>query len=308
LAVCVTSRVELPFEAAMPSGAIVVVRRATSADGDAVAALNERLDTDDRYARFFTGAGASRAFVDRWLGAPDGDVLVAMVGAKAVGEAGCVPGARGWCELGITVDRAFRGWLGPYLLDVVLALAGERGHGAVVADVLATNRQMLGLVASRGHAVMPSGDLSVVRVLLGTREPVPGWGERTERPRALVEFGRAGSTATLALAHAGYDVVACPGPRAAHARRWSCPALAGATCPLVAGADVVLAAGGGDERGASLLGAIRRTHPDTPVCDVAGEPSAAAIVAVADEARGADRDEERPSAAAAGAGASRGDD
>jgi hypothetical protein len=270
----------------MPTGETVVVRRATPEDRDAVADLYERLDADDRYCRFFTGAGATREFVEHWLDAPGGDVLVAMVGDRAVGEAGYVLAASGWCDLGITVDRAFRGWLGPFLLDAVLALAGERGHDAVVADVLATNRSMLALVASRGYAVLPSDDLAVVRVLLGTHGVVPGWSTRHARPRALVELGHAGSTAARALADAGYDVVACPGPDTSRARRWRCPALAGRTCPLVAGADVVVTTAGGDARAAEVLAEVRRAHPGAPMCEVAAGATPAEVVAAADDVTG----------------------
>jgi hypothetical protein len=275
--------VAVPIEIAMPSGEAVVIRAATAADRDAVAALYARLDADDRYRRFFTGAGPSLSFVDGWLASPDGDVLVAVVDQRVVAEAGYAVDPSGWCQLGITVDPDFRGWLGPYLLDVVLARAGEHGHRAVVADVLATNRSMLKLAASRGYAVLPSDDLAVVRLVLATDGPVPGWGPRRSRRRALVELGRAGSATTRALADAGYDVVACRGPYVTKARRWRCPVLGGRPCPLVAGADVVVATVG-DARDADLLDAVRRTHPGVPHCVVDPKAGAAAIVDAADHA------------------------
>jgi hypothetical protein len=275
--------VALPNRIVGPRGRTVVIRPASPDDQDAIAALYARLDPEDRYARFFTGSGVGPAFIEGWLTKPGNDVVIALVEATAVAEAGYAVDGAGWCQLGITVDRDHRGWLGPYLLDLVLTRAGEHGHPAVVADVLATNRSMLALVAARGYAVLPSDDLSVVRVLLGTHDVVPGWGPRRARRRALVELGHAGSLATQALSDAGYDVVACRGPFATKARRWRCPALAGRSCPLVAGADVVVTDAGRDARDADLLDAVRRLHPGVPLCVVGADARAADVVAAADK-------------------------
>ena len=50
--------------------------------------------------------------------------------------------------------HAWRGWLGPYLLDALVSAARDRGVPGLEADVLVTNQPMLALLRSRGCATM----------------------------------------------------------------------------------------------------------------------------------------------------------
>jgi hypothetical protein len=261
------------------------VRAATPADVPGVLALYARLDTDDRYRRFFGVSTPSPELVSRWIDGPGGLVLVAVGGDLIVAEAGYAPTSSGGFTLGITVDPTHRGWLGPYLLDRLLAEAHERGVEAVVADVLATNRPMLHVLAARGYALLPSDDPTILRVVLGTSGPVPGWTDG-QRRRAVVELTGVGNPAVRALATAGYDVVVCRGPDATRSRRWRCPALDGRPCPLAGGADVIVAPGEPTARQEEVVAAVRRAHPRTPICLLAPGGRPEDIVAAVAEAAG----------------------
>jgi hypothetical protein len=273
---------QLPARFGIGAGA-VVVRRATLLDVPALRDLYDRLGATDRYRRFFCGGQPTRSTVERWVGGGDSIVVVAECGGRIVADAGVAraPGRR--FELGIAVDPGRRGWLGPYLLDVVLRLASAAGVDAVAADVLATNGPMLGLLASRGAAVLPSADPAVVRLLLGTTTAVPGWdGSPPGRARVLLGPG-AGAGAATALERAGYDVVSCRGPGAPScARRWHCPVLDGAPCPLVDGADVVVLPGADGPPAATAVGAALPTvHPDAVVVRARpGAPPSEVVAAV----------------------------
>lgn len=259
---------------ALPGGASVQIRPVRPDDVDGLLSLFGRLGAEDRYRRFFSSYHPSRRFVERMttLSERGGVALVATVRAEeaeeaeeVVGEASCslLPG--GNAELGITVDRRWRGWLGPSLLDALLEAAAARGIGNVEAEVLAVNGPMLKLARSRGAVVTGRPEASVVRVVMGADSSTPTWSDDHDRPRLLVELTE-GWGGRAAAERAGLRVIACPGP-AGRAR--PCPALAGAPCPLARDADAIVlprtsgrAAGGAD----ALLAAHQRLHPGVPVC------------------------------------------
>ncbi|HEY8546671.1 MAG TPA: hypothetical protein VIL36_16540 [Acidimicrobiales bacterium] len=276
----------------LPGGRALVVRAVTPADADGLAALYGRLSDGDLRNRFFTVYRPDREFVERIAGveARGGYGLVAEVrtpddggddgdgegdgeGAGAgdaprlVAEAGWFPLPDGDGELAIAVDRDWRGWLGPVLLDALLETAAARGVPNLEAEVLVTNGPMQRLARSRGVAALPSDDWVSSRLLIGTRGPTPTWPGTHERPRVLVETPGGRWHAAPAAESAGLDVLACSGPHGRRGRRGRCPALEGRECPLVAGADVVVAAWSpDDEVGAAIVRSHRRLHPGVPVC------------------------------------------
>ncbi len=141
-------------------------------------------------------------------------------------------------ELAITVDAGWRGWLGPYLLDALVATAAAHGVPNLEADILVSNGPMIALVRSRGYVTMPRPDWSIMRVLIGAASRAPGWPPSHDGLRVLVEGIGGGWHADEAAAGAGLKVLGCAGPNR-HAR---CPALAGQPCPLAAGADAIVLA------------------------------------------------------------------
>lgn len=272
----VSSRALRPLRrVTLPGGRTLTIRPLTAADSDSLVLLYATLNEEDLYRRFFSGRPPPDTFVARMACAQDrgGFGLVATVEGP-----GAVPGRlvaeatyellpNGDGELGITVAAEARGWLGPYLLDALVEQAAARGVPNLEADVLVTNRRMLTMLANRGFVVLDHDEQpATVRVAIGTARRVPSWpGTHHTRPRLLVEVPGGRWHAEGAARRAGFQVLACPGPR----RGWShCPALQGEPCPLVTGADVVVHTGSaeGAETSQSLLRAHHRLHGSIPLC------------------------------------------
>ncbi len=258
----------LPRSLSLATGARLLVRELEPDDLDAVTNLYARLDPEATYRRFFSGSPPRAAFFERLVAIADrGGCSVVAVDPDAPPERAIVAEAdferlsddRG--EVAVTVDRRWRGWLGPYLLDVLCREAARRGIRDLQADILTCNRPMRALTRHRGEAYLPESDWQTVRVVFSTTGPAPSW-PPTDAPKALVELRSMSFDALAELAAAGFD------PRACTMRRSGapdCPLLAGGECPLAAGADVVVVAlPDGDERD-GLLAAHRERHPDVQV-------------------------------------------
>jgi hypothetical protein len=87
---------------------------------------------------------------------------------RIVGEAGYNLLTSGHGELGMTVARGWRSWLGAYLLDALFDIASVAGVPYLEADVLTMDRPMLHLLASRGSMVPGYRNSSVVRYITAT--------------------------------------------------------------------------------------------------------------------------------------------
>ena len=263
-----------------------------ASDAGPMRALYGRLSEDDRYRRFFSYCPPSDRFVDRMasVGERGGFGVVASVASaeapapsgvpvpsgvpapsgappqpatgEIVSEASfsLLPG--GDAELGITVDARARGWLGPYLLDILVDEAARRRIPNLQAEVLAANRSMNALLAARGSAVLDYYDCpSVIRLVIGTAGRSPAWPVEPDRLRLVVESPAGRWRAIKEARRAGFVVMICP---AAGRKLARCPALHGTPCPLAGGADVILDAER-EERAACLLAAHRDLHPGVPV-------------------------------------------
>lgn len=257
-------------------GRVLTVRPATAADADRLEALYAGLDTEDAYRRFFSVFRPDHAFMERIATASErgGDELVAVVSAgdgdvgEVVAEAGWTPLADGDGELSMVIAKGWRGWLGPFLLDLLLRRAAAKGVANLCADVLAVNGPMLALLANRGAARVDQTDWSVVRLRIGTSGTTPTWRSTRGKPRLLIEVPGATWHAGGAARRAGFDVLACGGPRGSPTR---CPALRGEPCPLVVAADVVVVSHPHDDDDWRALAAAHRSvHPDALI--VADDP------------------------------------
>lgn len=284
----------------LPSGGLLTVRPMIPADVDSLVALYDGLSDDDRYSRFFSSYRPPRSFFQRLASVVErgGYGVVATVGpdghaagasgdtAPVVGEASYELLPNGDGELGIVVATDHRGWLGPYLLDALVDAARSRGVPNLEADVLVTNRRMLGLLRARGYATMGSDDWTTLRLVVGTAGRVPTWPADPQthqpgRPRVLVETPGGRWQAGAEAQATGLQVIACSGARGARPR---CPVLAGQPCPLAAGADaIVVSSAPDDERWRAVADAHAELHPGVPVCvepranHRAGEPRLAAL-------------------------------
>ncbi len=156
----------------------LIVRTVTRADVDGLDALFEGLSNEDRYYRFFGFSHPGRAFLEQMTraGEEGGHRLVAIVSGqedRLVAEAGYAVLPDGNGEFAITVAAGWRGWLGPYLLDALVAAAAARGVPNLQADILLENAQMLALVSNRGY-VRLDREPSQVRVAIDAAQPCPG--------------------------------------------------------------------------------------------------------------------------------------
>ncbi len=254
----------------LPGGRSLGIRRVVARDAAGLKALFAGLDEADLYRRFFSGHSPPESFIDRMARVEEtgGIGLIAVLegldgSRRIVGEASCNPLPSGNGELGITVAPDARGWLGPYLLDVLVDQAARRGVANIEADVVVTNRRMLSLLHHRGCAVMDESDRpSIVRVTISTTRRVADWAGKHDKARVVIEAPGGHWRAAQALRDARFEVLVCPGPL----RGWSaCPALRGKPCPLAATADAIVDVVPG-EPGSSLLAAHRRLHPSVPLC------------------------------------------
>ena len=162
----------------LSGGRALTVRTVTSADIEGLDALFEGLSDEDRYRRFFGFSHPGRRFLEQMTQADEegGYRLVAVVSGaedQLVAEAGysMLPDGNG--EFALTVAAGWRGWLGPYLLDALVAAAAARGVPNLQADILLENAQMLALVASRGYVTL-ARESCQVRVAIDAGQPCPG--------------------------------------------------------------------------------------------------------------------------------------
>lgn len=265
----------LPITVDLPDGGALIARPVRHDDADALVALYAGLSDTDRRRRFFTQFRATRAWVLDWIDRcrEHGAGIVAEVAGSGelVGEAAYVETPAGTGDFSLTVDAAWRGWLGPYLLDLLVAQAAN-GVSNLEADILTDNRAMQAIARRRGAVIGAESDQTVTHVVVGTHGRIASWPDRPDqdgRLRVLVEVPGGRWARSPDLAAAGYEVLGCPGP---DRRVEPCPVLAGEPCPLAAAADAIVVAmpPGVVE---ALTSGHRRVHPDVPLV-VVGDRSA----------------------------------
>lgn len=154
---------------------VLTIRTVGRADIAGLDALFEGLSDEDRYRRFFGFSHPGPKFLEQMTRAAEegGYRLVAVVsGAEdtIVAEAGYAMLPDGNGEFALTVAAGWRGWLGPYLLDALVAAAAARRVPNLQADVLVENTRMLTLLASRGYVTLRHQSAEV-RVAIGAAQP-----------------------------------------------------------------------------------------------------------------------------------------
>jgi hypothetical protein len=254
----------------LADGARLEVRPTTAADAERICSLYATLSIGDRHRRFFSAFTPHLDWCRQWaeVGERGGFGVIAIVHRDGVadevaGEAGYAVRGDGDGDLAVTVASTWRGWLGPYLLDVLVRHAGAVGVANLQAEVLLENGPMLSLLRRRDPVAMGHDD-GIVRLSIGTTTAVPTWPPREHRPRVLVEVAGRRWSGERAAGAAGLATAMCAGPAARGAH--GCPVLEGGRCPLADDADaIVVLLDPDDERSAQLVAAHRAQSPGTPV-------------------------------------------
>jgi L-amino acid N-acyltransferase YncA len=227
----------------LPAGGTLRVRTATAADVDALGDLYRSLSVEDRQYRFFTASHPQRDTLERFVRANEcGGLWLVVVSDdnQVVADAGYAPLPNGDAEFAVTVAKVWRGWLGPYLLDVLAREAAAHGIPNLRAEILRENRRMLAVVQRRGYATVAQGDGTIASVTLATSGGPPGWPPVHDRPRLLIEGCGGRWRAEDEACRMGWAVITCGGPTSPSVPH--CPVLNGAPCPLVEGSDLVILA------------------------------------------------------------------
>jgi len=145
-------------DAVLTDGGTVTLRPIGPDDADSLAAFHSRLSPETVYNRFFAYRPTlSGADLERFT-TVDHDDRVALVATLLGQIVGVVrydrlPGTHDG-EVAFVIEDAHQGrGLGPILLEHLSAAARERGIRRFVADVLPTNRAMLGVFRTAGFAM-----------------------------------------------------------------------------------------------------------------------------------------------------------
>jgi hypothetical protein len=271
-----------PLRVKTADGRLLEVRHVVPSDLDAVRSLYERLTPDGVYRRFFTSVLPPPSYFERLVAIADrgGIGLLAFVDGELVGEVDVESLENGNGELAIVVDRRWRGWLGPYLVEMAAREAARRGIADLEAEILTCNRPMRAITRARGEAFLPTSDWQEARVVFPTSGSGPGW-PRRDGTRVLVEQRGVAFDAVAGLAAAGFHVVACAGRTSGRPR---CPVLDGADCPLASGAEVIVVSMPPGPDRQALLAAHSRGDVPVVVVEPSGVPLTAADLRAAVEA------------------------
>ena len=137
-------------------GGRVLIRRAGGHDLGALRDFLAGLSVRTRHLRFFTGAPPASPAMLAVLAAqrPGTDALVATWNGVIVGHAMAVdtagPAGPASTEIGVVVADAWQGrGVGSGLMRALAARARARGATTLVMEVMAENRRMLAMIASR---------------------------------------------------------------------------------------------------------------------------------------------------------------
>jgi RimJ/RimL family protein N-acetyltransferase len=146
----------------LPSGGRLEVRMMTLADADLLDQLYGTLSAADLRRRFFTAGRPSRRVVEYWaaIGEHGGFGVIAIAHqerVRPVAEAGYALLDDGFGELAITVVPDWRGWLGPFLVEVVAEHAAACGIPGLKAEILTDNTIMRRVLGHRGAVVAECG-------------------------------------------------------------------------------------------------------------------------------------------------------
>jgi hypothetical protein len=256
----------------LADGRQLEVRPTTAADGELLCGLFAAMTVADRSRRFFSAFKPRLEWCRHWaeVGSRGGFGVIAIVHERAATGGGVVAGEAGYAiradgdgDLAVTVAETWRGWLGPYLVDVLVRHASAHGLANLQADVLLENGPMLAILRRRGPVALEH-DSGAVRLSIGTSGSPPSWPRIDDRRRVLVEVAGGRWSGERAANDAGLSTVMCPGP--SRRGRDGCPVLEGGRCRLADGADaIIVLLDPDDNETAQLIESHRRMSPGVPI-------------------------------------------
>lgn len=142
-------------------GSRLEVRPTNTDDAERICELYETLSISDRHRRFFGTFRPRLEWCRTWadVASRGGFGVIAIVHRDGqpdavAGEAGYAIRHDGDSDLAETVAKRWRGWLGPYLLDVLVRHAAVTGLQNPQAEVLLENGPMLSLLRRRDPVAM----------------------------------------------------------------------------------------------------------------------------------------------------------
>lgn len=180
---------ERPSVLALPDGRKVVIRPIRITDEHGLQELFYRLSTESIYQRFFHYKKTHPHQEMQVLVDPDYQSSVALVAAPLDDETGTIVGmgrydvdpATQFADVAFVVDDAWQGQgIGKALLARLVAIGKARGLRGFSADVLSSNKAMLGVFQASGVPVETQRDGNVTHVTLSFGAP-RGDGDRPRR-------------------------------------------------------------------------------------------------------------------------------
>ena len=189
------------------------IRRPCDRDHEPIREFLAGLSPRSRYLRFFTGApSASEAMVrvlagggartDALVAVGDGVIIGHAMAADRGGPGGAVP-----TEIGVVVADAYQGrGVGAALMRQLVGRARARGATTMVMEVLAENRQVLGMIAD--HWQVMREERSGAYTTIWAPLPLDQW---QEEPSLTGPATAAGPTDSRATALAGARLTRCLG-------------------------------------------------------------------------------------------------
>jgi acyl-CoA synthetase (NDP forming)/GNAT superfamily N-acetyltransferase len=149
-------------------GGLVHIRPVRDGDRDALLALNDRVSDTSIYYRFFSlSRHTADIYLDRLLRPPDSEheSIVALVGGKLVGVAAFERVTATSAEIALLIDdHDQHEGIGTILIEHLASIAGHGGVRQFVADVLAQNTAVLGMIRDLGFVVSRKPEHEIVRL------------------------------------------------------------------------------------------------------------------------------------------------
>jgi GNAT superfamily N-acetyltransferase len=141
----------------------VLISVAESRDASAIARFTRRLSAASRRSRRFGNRKANEV-------TPNEGAITVIARDRdsgiVVGHAVAFPGRDGAAELELAVADAYQHHrIGTLLLERILQEARRRGVRAFHADLLASNRRMLDMIAREGYALIAEQDVATQEVV-----------------------------------------------------------------------------------------------------------------------------------------------